>query len=360
MRNRIDRTAFPDCDGGISAERHCHTAWVAGAGIVAGLIGGLSASRTAKNAGNQQLQASREAAAAQLQASREANQLLQNQFNQTQATTAPYLQSGQAATAALMQGLGLGQLRAAPGVSMFGGGPVGGTPPGTYTNAQGQPTDAQGNVITANAPLTNYGATQADLDAAAGSIGAGAFNQSYAPTEEQLLQDPSYLWRLSQGQRAIEAGAAARGGLLTGQGGADLLKYAQGLASTEYGNVFERNRQQSLDRYNQLAALSGGGQQVATNLANAGANNANALASNITGGAGAASNYLTSGVTAAGQANIAGQNAITSGLQGGINNWTTLQYLNGRNQITSNPTGTGVTQPVYTGPTTAPDWWVNP
>lgn len=61
------------------------------------------------------------------------------------------------------------------------------------------------------------------------------------PTAADVLKDPSYEFRRDQGALALENSAAARG---VGNGGGflkDLLSYNQNLASTEYGNVWNRD-----------------------------------------------------------------------------------------------------------------------
>jgi len=52
--------------------------------------------------------------------------------------------------------------------------------------------------------------------------------------------DPSYQWRLDQGNQAINRSAAAKGMLGSGNVLAELAKYGQGMASQEYGNQFGR------------------------------------------------------------------------------------------------------------------------
>jgi hypothetical protein len=61
------------------------------------------------------------------------------------------------------------------------------------------------------------------------------------PTGTELLaQDPGYQFRLEQGRQALEASAAARGGLLSGSTGQALSQYGQDLASQEYANAYQR------------------------------------------------------------------------------------------------------------------------
>lgn len=66
-----------------------------------------------------------------------------------------------------------------------------------------------------------------------------------APGATGMYADPGYQWRFDQGRQAVDASAAARGTLRGGNTLADLVKYGQGLASQEYGNVWNR----ALDAY---------------------------------------------------------------------------------------------------------------
>jgi hypothetical protein len=52
--------------------------------------------------------------------------------------------------------------------------------------------------------------------------------------------DPGYQFRFEEGQRALDRGAAARGGLLSGGYGRKAIRYGQGFASNEYTNVYNR------------------------------------------------------------------------------------------------------------------------
>lgn len=61
-----------------------------------------------------------------------------------------------------------------------------------------------------------------------------------APTAQSVLQDPSYLFRLSQGEGALENSAAAKGTLNSGGTLQDIINYGQKAGSQEYGNVWDR------------------------------------------------------------------------------------------------------------------------
>jgi hypothetical protein len=55
-----------------------------------------------------------------------------------------------------------------------------------------------------------------------------------------IQNDPSYQFRLGQGNQAINRSAAAKGMLGSGNVLAELAKYGQGMASQEYDNQFNR------------------------------------------------------------------------------------------------------------------------
>lgn len=93
---------------------------------------------------------------------------------------------------------------------------------------------------------------------------------------------PGYNFRKEEGEKAIERGAAARGMSLSGAQMKDLGRFNQGLASTEYGNWFNR-----------MSGLRGEGIGMENTLANIGMNTASGVAGAQTGRAGArASGYM--------------------------------------------------------------------
>jgi hypothetical protein len=105
--------------------------------------------------------------------------------------------------------------------------------------------------------------------------------------------DPGYQFRLQEGEKAINSGAAARG---MGQSGATLkalTQYGQNLASQEYGQAYDRN-------YSRLSQLAGFGNQATANMANASANYGNAVSGNQIGigNAGAAAHMGMAGQAA--------------------------------------------------------------
>ncbi len=88
-----------------------------------------------------------------------------------------------------------------------------------------------------------------------------------APSVDEIQMDPGYGFRLSEGMKALERQQAARGGLLSGGAIKAGQRYAQDVASQEYGNA-----------YNRLAQLA--------NVGPAAAGVTNALGQNYATGAG--------------------------------------------------------------------------
>lgn len=113
----------------------------------------------------------------------------------------------------------------------------------------------------------------------------GYFNQAY--TGQDIYSDPSYQFRLQQGQDAIQSSAAAQGGLLSGATLKALQNYGQESASQEYSNAYNRFNADQTNRYNRLSNLVGIGQNAAAQVGNAGAQTAQAVANNTMQGANA-------------------------------------------------------------------------
>jgi hypothetical protein len=153
--------------------------------------------------------------------------------------------------------------------------------------------------------------------------GVGALNQlaplasNYKPFDyNAMTADPGYAFRLSEGQRALDQSAAARGGLISGNALKAATQYGQQMGSQEYTNAFNRYQAERAAQLNPLQSLAGLGQSAATTLGSTGATSAANVGNLITGGAAA---------NAAGQVGQA--NAITSGLG------TYLNYNQGNNLV---------------------------
>jgi len=130
-----------------------------------------------------------------------------------------------------------------------------------------------------------------------------------APGMEEIQMDPGYAFRLSEGQKALERSAAARGGLLSGGMLRGTQRYGQELASQEFQNAYARAMEQRARVSNALLGVGDVGPQAAAQLGGAArsyAAGAGQALGNI--GAARASGYQTQG-------NIL-QNALNLGLQG--------------------------------------------
>ena len=101
-----------------------------------------------------------------------------------------------------------------------------------------------------------------------------------APDPNSVTNDKALQWQMGRGIDAIQRSAAAKGTLLTGGLEKKLDEWGQGLASTYYGDVYNRalneyrmahdiytGNQDSL--YSRLAGVAGLGQNAAANMGNA-------------------------------------------------------------------------------------------
>lgn len=153
--------------------------------------------------------------------------------------------------------------------------------------------------------------------------GKGALNQliplasNYKPFDyNAMTADPGYGFRLSEGQKALDRQAAARGGLISGSALKAATRYGQDMGSQEYTNAFNRYQTERNAQLNPLQSLAGVGQTTATNLGTMGAANA----ANV-------GNLMTSGAAASAAGRIGQTNAITGGLG------TYLNYSQGNNLV---------------------------
>lgn len=172
-------------------------------------------------------------------------------------------------------------------------------------------------------------AKQQELNKPFYDTGVNALNKlssqdKYTPAAFNFQADPGYAFTLDQGLKAMNATAAARGGLISGNALAAGQRYGQGLGSTYYQQAFNNylsNNAQNLQAYNTNTAnqqyLANLGQSSANNQANAIGNFGNSAASNTIG---------------AGNANAAGQvgsaNAYNNAITQGVGAYQTNQLYN--------------------------------
>lgn len=144
---------------------------------------------------------------------------------------------------------------------------------------------------------TDGGALPPGLNVDPNAPDYGKYARDFGMSDYQA--DPGYAFRLKEGMKALDAQAAARGGMISGAALKAAGRYGQDYASNEYANAFNRYQTNRSNQLQPLQSLMGVG-QTATNAT-----------SNAAGayGAAAGSNALQAG------------NAQASGAIGSANAW---------------------------------------
>jgi hypothetical protein len=163
-----------------------------------------------------------------------------------------------------------------------------------------------------------------------GTAGAPGYGK-YATAEfgaDKFKADPSYAFRMSEGMKALERSAAARGGLLSGATLKGIQRYGQDLASTEFTNAFNRYQAERTGTLNPYQALAGTAQSGANTLGQ----QAGQMGTNISNALGAYGSAAQSNIIGSGNAQasgyMGGANAIAGGVGQGINFYQNQQLLN--------------------------------
>lgn len=150
---------------------------------------------------------------------------------------------------------------------------------------------------------------------------------------EQFQQDPGYAFRLSEGMKALDRTAAARGGLLSGATLKGAQRYGQDMASQEYQNAFNRYQAERAAQLQPLQSLAGIGQTSANTLTNAAGAFGAQTGQNLQDvGSARASGYL------------GGANALSSALERGGQMY---QYGQRTNALAGTYGGGGSGAPIY-------------
>lgn len=162
-----------------------------------------------------------------------------------------------------------------------------------------------------------------------GTKGAPGYGR-YATAEfgaDKFKADPGYAFRMSEGMKALERSAAARGGLLSGATLRGTQRFGQDLASQEYQNAFNRYQAERAGTLNPYQALAGTAQSGANVLGQ----QAGQMGSNISNALGAYGSSVQGNLIGAGNAQAAGQigmaNALAGGVGQGINFYQNQQLL---------------------------------
>ena len=146
------------------------------------------------------------------------------------------------------------------------------------------------------------------------AAGYGSLAQPFGA--QQFQQDPGYAFRQSEGMKALERSAAARGNLMSGSTMKGIQRFGQDLASQEYQNAFNLYQVERAAKLNPLQSMMGSGQSSANVL---------------TGAAGQLGQGLAGSELAAGQARASGyigqSNALNQAL-GGITNYMVQAPVN--------------------------------
>lgn len=147
---------------------------------------------------------------------------------------------------------------------------------------------------------------------------------------QQFEQDPGYAFRQSEGMKALERSAAARGGLMSGATGKALQRYGQDLGSQEFSAAYGR-----------LAGLADVGPRAAGIMSGLGERYGQTAGQNLMAGGQAAAQ----GMLGAGAARASGYMGTANALTGALG-----QYLNyNQNQQLLNrllPSGGGGGSPI--------------
>lgn len=169
--------------------------------------------------------------------------------------------------------------------------------------------------------------------------------------QQQFQEDPGYAFRLSEGQKALERSAAARGGLISGGAMKAATRYGQDMGSQEYTNAFNRYQAERQARLGPLQSLTGIGQTTANTLGAAGQTNATNIG-----------NYGVQGANATAEGYLGSANARASGYMGGYNaiNSGLSNYLGYQNNQQQNNLLTSYLNRNAGGSTSMPGYYGSP
>lgn len=185
--------------------------------------------------------------------------------------------------------------------------------------------------ITAQNQLLNYLGLGGDVN----TPGYGKYAGDFTMADYQA--DPGYAFRVSEGQKAIERSAAARGGLQSGAALKAATRFGQDLGSQEYQNAFNRYQINRSNQLNPLQSIMGAGQSATNTMTNAAGQNA----TNLMQGYGNLGQARASGYVGTG-------NALTSALNQGTNAYMMNQFMN---RMPMGGAGTYNFNAPYTSPT---------
>lgn len=169
-------------------------------------------------------------------------------------------------------------------------------------NAATQATDTQRNMFDVTqqklAPYNTAGSNSVD-------ILNGRIKDLTAPVvmdQAALENTPGYKFNLTQGLKAVQNGASARGLGTSGAALKGAATYATGLADSTYQNQFANAVTNQTNSYNRLLQLAGLGENAAAGVGNAATTTGASIGNNIIGAGNAQGAAYMSGANAAGTA----------------------------------------------------------
>jgi hypothetical protein len=165
------------------------------------------------------------------------------------------------------------------------------------------------------APFREAGLTAQNklLDYMGLSAGAGGkYAKDFSMADYQA--DPGYAFRLSEGLKGLDASAAARGGLISGNALRAATQYGQEMGSQEYQNAYNRYQTNRSNQLNPLQSLMGAGQTATNTMGQASQNYANAAGDAYMGAGNARASGYVGSANAWNQALGGATNALTQGI----------------------------------------------
>ena len=242
------------------------------------------------------------AAGQQADASQAATAAQQQMYQQTAANEAPYVQSGNMATAQLNYLLGIGPdpNTVQQPVNNYGGYGSGNISGNEFTGmSAGQ---GMGGGYATN------GRSQSGVNTSMGGYGS-----LLTPFNASMMKqyDPGYQFQMQQGQQGVLNGDASSAGALSGAAQKDLMGFNQGYANSAYNNAFNQYQTQQGNIYQRLGGMAQMGQSAASNQATGASSFANGIGQSMTN----TGNAQAGGTV--GMANAASSIGSLAWLQGG-------------------------------------------
>jgi len=195
------------------------------------------------------------------------------------------------------------------------------------SNAAGKAADTQvagtDRAIASQEQMFNTVNQQGAPYRAASQTGLTTLLQGLAPggaldtTKFNYSEDPGFQFAMNKGMTALNAGAAARTGALSGGNQKALAGYATGAANQGYNDAFNRFQTERTNRIGSLTTLAGLGPTVNNTTANLGASTAAGVGqAAMAGGQAAASGIVGSA------------NAVTGGMSNMANMYMQNKFMN--------------------------------